>query len=129
MAIKATIYFPDQIIRRIGDLPSDIRLGARVNDMLDRYGAALAIARREVLSALSEEDRCVLQTACGAWLTRGEPADVLLGGIAAEVRDAALPGGDLHGSDVSQLLGWIDGLSPMQQFALVEWLEQPAQSK
>jgi hypothetical protein len=123
-AIKQTIYIPESIARRLGELPEDVRVSTRINDMLDRYGAALAVARREIFSLLTAEDRQNLKTACLSWATRGEPAEILLSGVVAEIEDAVLPGGDLQGVDVSALLTTLRTMTPMQRFALIEWLEQ-----
>lgn len=123
MAIKRTIYIPDAIEKRIGELPPDVSVAQRINDMLDRYGVAIAQARREVLPLLDESERYMLKAACISWLTRGEPAEILLYGLIAELEDAALPGGDLAGQDVSTMLGKLKGMSPIHQFALIEWLE------
>jgi hypothetical protein len=123
-AIKQTIYIPEHIVRRIGELPDDVKLGTRINDMLDRYGSALAIARREVLVALTDQERQLIQIACHSWATRGEAAEILLQGITAELEDAALPGGVLQGRNVADLLAKLRKLQPMHHLALVEWLEQ-----
>lgn len=129
MAIKATIYFPDNVVRRIGDLPADVRLSARITDMLDRYGACVAVARREVLPLLTHEERLNIRSVCMCWITRGQLADALLGGLAAEVEDSALPGGDLEGQDVAPLVAKLRAMTPIQQFALIEWIESQAELK
>jgi hypothetical protein len=95
-----------------------------MSDMLDRYGAALAIARREAMRLLSEGDLRVIQAAAMSLATRGTPAEILLHVLEAEVEDSVLPGTDLAGTPVSDLLAKLRAMSPMQHFAVIEWLEQ-----
>lgn len=110
-------------LRVVGDLP-DGQVTARVNSVIERYGKILGTTLPAVLTRFDENGLRQIKTACWSWSTETEPADVLIGGMAAEVEDAAQPDGDLDGENVSDTLVLLAGLTPVEELALIEWLEQ-----
>ncbi|WP_406850122.1 hypothetical protein [Chromobacterium phragmitis] len=119
MAEKKSIYIGARLADAIGGGP----LSERVNSIGDRYSVAMADLLSQVLPRLDDANRRQIRVACTGWASHGQPAETLIGGIAAEVADAA-DGGDLDGEDVRDTLAKLDALSPAQELALIEWVER-----
>lgn len=120
MAKKSQIYIAARAQDVLGALRPDESLSGRVNAALDRYGAIIERAT----PSLTEAEWQMVRTACGVWATTQEPAEILLGGIAAEIEDAAAPGGDLEGQDVRELLAKLESMSAAEQMAVIESIER-----
>ncbi|WP_375592120.1 hypothetical protein [Chitiniphilus eburneus] len=115
------VVLPQRAADQLGTAGQD---GRRLVDIVDRYAVLIAHAERAARARFTPEQLDLLRAACRSWLTRGVPAEVLLGGIEAEIADAALPEGDLAGHDVRAVVSTLASLSPVEQLALVEWLER-----
>lgn len=129
MARKSSVYITDRAERVIGELPEGDSLSGRINAIADRYGEIIDRARRQVLRDLTENELLAVRTVSASWATRHEPAGVLLGGLAAEVEDACIAGGDLHdqgwtGTDAQAIVAKLQAMTPAEQLALIEWLER-----
>ena len=126
MSKKTSVYISDRAEAVFGVIPEGASLSGRLNAVADRYGELIARARRGVLSRISAEELSAIRTACAGWATRTEPAGVLIGGISAELADASLPDGELEGQDIAGLIEKMGTLSPVEELALIEWLESRA---
>lgn len=104
-------------------------LSGRVNAAVIRYAATTAATQAHILPRFSDIERQQILAACWAWATTREPIEMLASGIAAEIADAAQPGADLAGQDVTALLEKIQALTLPEQLALVEWIEEKKSSK
>lgn len=119
---RTTIYLNGKNTRVLGNT-AERTVSGRVNDVLDRYGLIIELSRRAVLKNFTADEMGLIRTVCQGWATKTEAAALLIGGIAANIEDGALPGGDIDGQDVSALLEKLTVLSPAEELALIEWLE------
>lgn len=122
MSRKASVYLSDRAESVIGPLEEG-SLSGRLNAIIDRYGEIIAHARRGNARKFTAAEMDIIAAACLSWATRQEPAGMLIGGVALEVEDASLPGGDLQGQDTTALVAKINGLSPAEVMALIEAME------
>ena len=104
-------------------------LSGRVNAVTIRHHAATTGTLARVLPQFTDTEQAQILTACWCWETTREPVDILRDGIAAEIADAAQPGCDLAGQDVTALLEKLHALTLAERLALVEWIEGKKSSK
>ncbi|UXY13854.1 hypothetical protein N8I74_11025 [Chitiniphilus purpureus] len=120
------IRIPDRMAAVLGDVAEN-EISGRIADVLDRYQHIIGEAQQRLLAQLSPLDQAMIRAACQSWATRTTPARILVGGIVAELEDAAEDGGDLSSIDpvnVEALVSRIAALSSADQIALIEWLER-----
>lgn len=115
MATKKGIYFADDQAEFLGDITSK-----RVAMAVDRYREIL---RRERIDRLfTEQEWDLLRDVCNGTLF--EPAQLIAGALAAEVKDATYDGiADKWSVDVPMLLENLEKLTYAQQVAVVESIE------
>lgn len=105
---RQNIYLPDHLRDYVADAPS---LSGRISTIIDRYREALRRTRIERLFTPAE--LAEIRKRCSGWIA--EPAATIFDGIAMEVDD-----GGGHAALVQKLRA----LSPFEQVAMVEWLEE-----
>jgi hypothetical protein len=96
----------------------------RINAVIDRYGALIARARRTALPQFSAAQLDLLRSVMRSWATTRAVGDVLIGGLAAALEDASLPGGRGDPDAVAGVLAHVRGLSASEQLALIEEIER-----
>ena len=127
---RPTVYLtPNALTLLQSAAPRGYSLSGRVNAVTDRYHAATADTLARLLPQFTPAEQQQILTACWSWATTREPVDILRDGITAEIADAALPGGDLAGQDVTESLEKLHALTLAERLALIEWIEEKKSSK
>ena len=121
---RPTVYLtPETLDLLQSAAPRGFSLSGRVNAVTIRFHAATADTLARLLPKFTPTEQAQILTACWCWATTREPVDILRNGIAAEIADAAQPGCDLAGQDVSALLEKLHALTLTERLALIEWIE------
>ena len=127
---RPTVYLTSEALALLQSAaPRGYSLSGRVNAVTDRYHAATADTLARLLPRFTDAEQQQIITACWCWATTREPVDILRDGITAEIADAAQPGCDLAGQDVTALLEKLHALTLAERLALVEWIEEKKSSK
>ena len=127
---RPTVYLtPETLALLQSAAPRGYSMSGRINAVTIRHHAATADTLARVLPQFTATEQAQILTACWSWATTREPVDILRDGITAEIADAALPGGDLAGQDVTESLEKLHALTLTERLALVEWIEEKKSSK
>jgi len=116
MGRMTSLYlFSEQLDRlRVGPNRS---ISAMINKIVDRYQYLIGVEskRLRILFSETEWDSMLSATRSTTW----RPAEIILGGVFADVEDSIG-----EGSDKEKLIGKLLRLTTLQEFALVEMLEE-----
>lgn len=116
MGRMTSLYlFSEQLDRlRVGPNRS---ISATIKQIVDRYQYLIGVEskRLRILFSETEWDSMLSATRSTTW----RPAEIILGGVFADVEDSIG-----EGSDKEKLIGKLLRLTTLQEFALVEMLEE-----
>lgn len=122
---RTSLYTNELMDRHLAELTP--RLGGMapaITVVLDRYMELMRLGRaslRGQSNPLSESEfKCLLAMAMS---TLFEPAGIVQGAVLADAEDAGQEELSAFGVERAALLAKLRGLSPLEQFALVDWLE------
>ena len=115
--MRLTIYLPPSIAPYIEKAASR---SARIATVLHRYRAIMAAATP--LAAFTNTEQAHLLATFSAWTPR--PDDRLIGTLSAHYREQRHQGPRQADIEEGGLIAKLDALTPAEQIALVEWIEQ-----
>ena len=107
--MRLNLYLPARMARWWDDAGES--RSARGVQMIDRLSEALR--RTAIAERFSAEEAAALREGCSGWVA--EPAAVVFGGVALELRS--------RGLGTPALFSKLEQLTPLEEVALVEWLE------
>lgn len=119
MGKKTSIYLS-------ADLAEKLRVPPRgpstaVAATIDRYGALLAPERKRLAAQFSEGEWNAMRNACNGTAWTGAS---IRGGVLANIQDSLDDEISMYGAVRADLESKLAALSPAQQFALVEMIEE-----
>lgn len=120
MSKRASIYLTDRTQQLVGDLKEGDSLSGRINAIADRYSELITRARRTVLARVDRDELEILRNLMLVIDTTEPPAAQLIGMLSDEVLQMSISD---TGTDYSKLLRTLAELSPVEELALIEWLE------
>lgn len=98
----------------------DRGVSAAINEIMDRYQYLIDTERGKLRMLFSQEEWDGILSA--TWSTLWQPAGIIRGGVLADVEDSLED--ELQGADKEKLVEKLRELTPIQQFSLVEILEE-----
>lgn len=119
MGSKSSIYVTDDIRSKLRCPPRG--LSAAVSATIERYHALLEPERRRVAEILTEGEINACRAACNGTIWS---AASMRGGVLADIQDSLDSEIAEWGIDRGALEAKLAGLSPVQQFALAEMIEE-----
>lgn len=120
MARKTSIYLTDELAKKLR-APKRGPSSA-VSKTIDRYDVIISIESRKLSALFSESEWNAMRNACnGTWW---EPAGTIRGGVLLNIQDSLDDEISMYGAVRDDLESKIAALSPAQQFALVEMIEE-----
>ncbi len=97
-------------------------LSSAITVIADRYTELMRIERRALRDIFSDGERNLMLN--NALSTTYQPAGVIAGAVLNDTEDEGDEVFELYGVDRAVILGKLRTLTPGQQFALVDWLEE-----
>jgi len=120
MGRRSSIYITEELHNRLG---LDNRgISQAINETLDRYDELIESERRRVEQVFSESEWNAMRNACNG--TLWQPAAIIRDGVYANIQDSLDDEIEYYGADRAELEEKLRELSVLQQFALVEMIEE-----
>jgi hypothetical protein len=117
---KSSIYLSDEIKAKLRVPPRGP--SAAVSATIDRYTALLAPERKRLESLFTQGEWNAMRNACNG--TIWSPSETIRGGVLADIQDSLDEELEAYGAARAELEGKLSGLSVLQQYALVEMIEE-----
>lgn len=126
MSKRASVYLTDRTEAILGVGADGESLSGRINAVVDRYGELITRARRTVLVKFDSAEMDTLLTIALVWDTRKLSAAQSLGALSDEVLELSVTQSLGAGKNLDALRVKLAELSPVEEMALIEWLENGA---
>ena len=120
MGKKTSIYLTDDLSEKLR-LNERRSLSTAINETIDRYQEIINSERKRVEAAFSAGEWNAMRNAANG--TLWQPAAVIRDGVLAEIQDSLDEELEYYEVDRSEIEGKLRDLTVVQQFCLVELLE------
>lgn len=121
MGKKTSVYLTEELENKL-NLNRFRGLSEAIHCAVDRYQEIIGTERRKVEAMFSEGEWNTMRNACNG--TVWVPAGIIRGGVLANIEDSLDEEIEAYGADRRELEEKLRGLSVIQQFALVELIEE-----
>lgn len=124
MGKKTSLYLNEQLSRMLEKYAPRVNgeLSSTLTILTDRYDVLMAAERRTIRDLFTDGEHLLMLD--NALSTMYEPAAIIQGSVLADAEDQEDAEFDRFGVDRAALIGKLRELTPGQQFALVDWLEE-----
>jgi hypothetical protein len=128
MPKRTSVYLRDRTLEVMGEVPEGETFSGRLNAVVDRYGEIIDLARRTAFPIFTDAELAKMREACRNWATETAAASTTINSLPARVEDAIQIGvlrawRESAPEDANAFLEKVRTLHPVQQLALVEWIE------
>lgn len=127
MSRRTTVYLNEKLEALLDEygkrLGNDDRFGqsATLTEIAGRYDELMRIERRGLRNLFSKEEMALMLNNA---LSTAYSYPTVYGAVLADTEDEADAQFDYYGVNRGSLISKLRGLTPGQQFALVDWLEE-----